>query len=757
MKKLLKVLTVVGFSALAAAPVVACEKKDNKTPNKDDSSNQNNNSNNKQKNELIQKFNNEVRNVYNGTVRPFVISRTAFLSKDSENKNFFSRDSLYKLDNEKNVKKDSDGYHSFYENLVQERKNEFEKTLKTVLDVNSAVSKFKEKILSLGVDKYRTILGGFNNNKWIKGIKFRLIDSKMKFFEQNGSFDSTIQVGLDFQYQYKDIADQIKTETISDDFVINISSEEAIIKLVNDIKKSWVDLLLLDSNNLLKVDFERLKRFLGENQVLTAQDLLTTVTNNYKSVISKYNESLAEDIKQKISRDFIKKSDNQVIKNLEIAFKDQNQKTDVEKNNTELNIGPLERTHLNDKGKTGPLEKDSYDLLHLYFGEVKNDQEINLFNTKAGDEQLVKDLINPWVEKMTNYKTKFRQTLTNIVSGFVDEEKLLEFNNKLEKDDVLKDLFKSSTSIESFELQGLQLKLKSGYVHDLGNISFSYVVELNENDRKLDFEDLENLANEGYKKSAIFDAYYKGIEVMLDQFHKFYGIQKAHPDYENSKPFHPLRRLLFNMTGKPSSLKDSENSNFNIWDEWEKYLSQTTDNKVEDWTDFYSLDFNADVKKVKQEYLISNMLGVKNFRIFQDQEQQHKYEQDVFYKKEDYENDQLKVTLPKGIVTKARRNTHLEFGLLTDLLNFKLRVEEEKAFTYSTLGVVTIIGKIDAQDNQDANNTKPDGEQNGNNQNGEQNGNNQNGEQNGNNQNGEQNGNNQNGGTTEPKQPENQK
>ncbi|ABC01775.1 lipoprotein [Mycoplasma capricolum] len=28
MKKLLKVLTVVGFSALAAAPVVACEKKD---------------------------------------------------------------------------------------------------------------------------------------------------------------------------------------------------------------------------------------------------------------------------------------------------------------------------------------------------------------------------------------------------------------------------------------------------------------------------------------------------------------------------------------------------------------------------------------------------------------------------------------------------------------------------------------------------------------------------------------------------------
>ncbi|CEA11025.1 hypothetical protein [Mycoplasma capricolum] len=101
MKKLLKVLTVVGFSALAAAPVVACEKKDNKTPNKDDSSNQNNNSNNKQKNELIQKFNNEVRNVYNGTVRPFVISRTAFLSKDSDNKNFFSRESLYELDNKK--------------------------------------------------------------------------------------------------------------------------------------------------------------------------------------------------------------------------------------------------------------------------------------------------------------------------------------------------------------------------------------------------------------------------------------------------------------------------------------------------------------------------------------------------------------------------------------------------------------------------------------------------------------------------------
>ncbi|AMK56723.1 hypothetical protein V2P57_02030 [Mycoplasma mycoides subsp. mycoides] len=45
MKKLLKVLTVIGFSALAAAPVVACEKtSDDKTSNQNNSSNQNNNS-----------------------------------------------------------------------------------------------------------------------------------------------------------------------------------------------------------------------------------------------------------------------------------------------------------------------------------------------------------------------------------------------------------------------------------------------------------------------------------------------------------------------------------------------------------------------------------------------------------------------------------------------------------------------------------------------------------------------------------------
>ncbi|WP_434334736.1 hypothetical protein V2P43_01590 [Mycoplasma capricolum subsp. capricolum] len=742
MKKLLKVLTVVGFSALAVAPVVACEKKDNKTPNKDDSSNQNNNSNNKQKNELIQKFNNEVRNVYNGTVRPFVISRTAFLSKDSENKNFFSRESLYELDNEKNVNKDSDGYHSFYENLVQDRKNEFEKTLRTVLDVNSAVNKFKEKILSLGVDKYRTILGGFNNNKWIKGIKFRLTDSKMKFFEEKGSFDSTIQVGLDFQYQYKDSANQIKTETISDDFVINISSEEAIIKLVNDIKKSWVDLLLLDSNNLLKVDFERLKRFLGENQVLTAQDLLTTVTNNYKSAISKYNEVLAEEVREKISKYFIKNSENKVVKNLLLSFKDQNQKTDVEKNNTELNIGPLERSHYNAKGESGTLEKDSYDLLHLYFGEVKNGQEINLLNTKTGDEQLAKDLINPWVEKMANYKTEFKQTLADIASGFVNEDKLLEFNDKLEKDNVLKDLFKSSTSIESFDLKGLQLKLENGYVHDLGNISFSYVVEIDKNDEKLNFENLENLKSEGYKKSAVFDAYYKGIEVMLDQFHKFYGIQKAHPDYETSELSYPLKRLLFNMTGKPSSLKDSENSDFNIWDEWEKYLNQTENNRIDDWTSFYSLDFDVDVKKVKEEHLISNMLGIKNFKVFQDQAKQHEYEQEIYYENESYqrsyEKNNLNVTFPKGIVTKGRRNTHLEFGLLTDLLNFKLKVAE--GFTYYTLGAVTIIGKLDDQNgNQDGN--KPDGNQDGNKPDGNQDGNKPDGNQDGNKPDGNQDGN----------------
>ncbi|WP_258176925.1 hypothetical protein [Mycoplasma leachii] len=183
---------------------------------------------------------------------------------------------------------------------------------------------------------------------------------------------------------------------------------------------------------------------------------MTTATNNYKSVISKYNESLAEDVKEEISRHFIKNSENKVVKNLLLSFKDQNQKTDVEKNNTELNIGSLERSYYNAKGKkTGTLEKGSYDLLHLYFGEVKNGQEINLLNTKTGDEKLAKDLINPWVEKMANYKTNFKQTLANIASGFVDEDKLDEFNNKLEKDNVLKNLFKSSTSIESFDLKDL--------------------------------------------------------------------------------------------------------------------------------------------------------------------------------------------------------------------------------------------------------------------------------------------------------------
>ncbi|UVO24467.1 hypothetical protein [Mycoplasma capricolum] len=67
------------------------------------------------------------------------------------------------------------------------------------------------------------------------------------------------------------------------------------------------------------------------------------------------------------------------------------------------------------------------------------------------------------------------------------------------------------------------------------------------------------------------------------------------------------------------------------------------------------------------------------------------------------------MTFPKGIVTKGRRNTHLEFGLLTDLLNFKLKVAE--GFTYYTLGAVTIIGKLDDQEGN-----KPDANQDGNNQ-----------------------------------------
>ncbi|UZK63947.1 hypothetical protein MNF30_03210 [Mycoplasma mycoides subsp. capri] len=706
MNKLLKLLTLSSFITLAASPVVACirDKSEDKKPDsntkpdptpKPDSSDRN-----KSILDLIKSFNSQMRDAYNEAVRPYIVSRTAILSKDlDENRSFFSKESIRQLVSERDPNEDKDGYHSFYSNLTNKRKEEFQKTLETVLDIYGAKRLFLEQVKKAGIDRYRILLDNFNN-KLDVGFKFKLDNSKMKFLEEeNGSFNSTIKIGLDFTYQYKDGHEQTKREIISNDFIINISSEKAVIELVHNIQKFWSN-SLFENKDLLTVDFKELKKLLNEHESLTAQDLLTATSYNYRNARYLYSQKLADKIKDEISEKLIKNNKNQVVKNLEISYKDPEQKTDQDRIKTELKIGPLERNYNNQDG--GSLKEEAYKLLHLYFGEVNKNQKLDLITTKQGDMNLVRDLIEPWVNKLTSFKEVIKQKLTDIYSKFefLDEKDISEFSKKFDRDDLFKNLFKSATAIESFELKGLQLKLKSGYIHDLGNINFNYLVQIDQNDKNIDFDNKEKLKYEDYKKSNIFDAYYKGIEIMLEEFHKFYGIRKANPNFPyttdkdvKTEIHYSQRKNLFNMTGKPSNLKDMEDKDFNIWSEWEKYLNNS--NKITDPTSLYSLDFSADAKKLKNEYLTSNMLGVQNFTIYQDFGG-NPY-QSLFYKNKDFQTtynegfDRV-VDFSKGISIVSTRNADLDFGLLTDLLNFRFKAKD---FTYNSLQTVTLIGRVD--------------------------------------------------------------
>ncbi|WFQ96089.1 hypothetical protein MFERI15568_00523 [Mycoplasma feriruminatoris] len=751
MKKLLRVLAIFGFATMTTGSVIACTKQkpqpkkpdqsdtsdsntdtsDNNTdtsdsntdnsgdepveevidpnsrPDSDDNEADDNDINDnasqiRQKNDLIQQFNSEIRDVYNETIRPYINSRTAILSRRTDDsEDFFARQNFSKLSKKIDPNKDNDGYQKFYDNLDEKEQSEFNKSLENVLDISTAIDKFKQKLNKLGTDKYRILLNGFNDNNWIKGIKFRFDDSKMKFFENKDSFDSTIKLVIDFSYQYKDTVDQVKNETISNELVINVSSEEVVIDLLKNIKKLWSN-LLLSNDDLLKVDFETLKK---ASKDLTVQDLLTASTNSYKSAISKHNEELSEKIKDKILEKLIKSSGNEVVKNFKISYKDDQEKIDSEKSHTKLKIGALEQETL-DKNDNSVMVglASAYDQLHLYFGEVKTDEQIDLLKTKNGNKQLVEELLDPWIAKMQNYKDQFKQTLLDTYSEFNESTDKLE--EQFKNSDIFKNMYKTVTSIENFELQGLCLTLASGFVHDLGNISFNYAVELEPNDSKLDFDNTEELKEKTYKQSSIFNAYYKGIETLLIQFHKFYGIKKGNPDY--SKKWIPSisRRLLFNMTGRPKNVKTRNNEDFNIWFEWKKYLNG--DGKktaiTTDLSEFYSLDFNSDVKKNKEEYLISKIPGITEFKLFQTRnpkqticlEEQNYNSRYLVKNSKTKKLDWVYVPASKGIVANksGAERLPLEFGMQTDLFNWKLT--SGSFFSYH-LSDVTMIGNIEEQ------------------------------------------------------------
>lgn len=209
MKKLLRVLAIFGFATMTTGSVIACTKQkpqpkkpdqsntsdsntdtsDNNTDNSgdepieevidpnrhhdsdndneaDDNDTNDNASQIRQKNDLIQQFNSEIRDVYNETIRPYIVSRTAILSKKTkdDDKDFFARQNFSKLGKKLNSNKDEDGYQKFYDNLDKKEQSEFNKSLENILDINTAINKFKQRLNKLGTDKYRILLSDFNDN-----------------------------------------------------------------------------------------------------------------------------------------------------------------------------------------------------------------------------------------------------------------------------------------------------------------------------------------------------------------------------------------------------------------------------------------------------------------------------------------------------------------------------------------------------------------------------------------------------------------
>ncbi|ATI73423.1 hypothetical protein [Mesoplasma florum] len=668
MKKLLLILSsfaVVGTSSMA---VISCSK-DPVEPPVDPAE--------KEKEairQLIRQFESEVQTKFSTIVSSPMATRSTLLDTEASNNGliFFQKDNLKSIydqasagtgggetgpeistyANEQSVK--------FYDVLTPDQQKDLTSNIESLLSPAKAMSDLRNAI---STSTYSVLIGSLGS-RWIDDIKFDYENAEMTYGNTGAAGQGFISgMNLDFSstYRYRDAEQATVTKVVRGTIVITISDNGEIIAAIQKISNELAGDMLKEANSDVYVEFATLQRL---EPSLTIQDLLTANTATYKSAINKYNQNFAKSMIPTIKNKYFRNTSSPVVNAINVSYYNEDDFIRQEQTN-----------HFNNTGKMNvEFDHNAWPEWNTFFGKVKKTDQIHLDGVRVnGDKVLYTSIENQWNQVLENYNKKLTSEYERRTEKSTIEENVKTL-----------DLLTMSISSETITNKGLTISLENGYTQRLSDVSFTYSIAIDNN---------ATSASEvnSPETSKIFSAYYKGIEQMLNAFHKFYGISES-DIWSSPNAAENQKRNKFKMSGE-TGVKKEGGTDFNIWDYWKETGAMNGQINEQNFANALSLNMGVEAQQIKEQNLIKEMSGISymNFTYSKDGSRPKSIRQ-VSIADENYVGS-YDALLMKGLTMSVNDNGRLKFGISSDLIDFKFG-DNTTDWDFRTLGRYTFIEKV---------------------------------------------------------------
>ncbi|AAT75817.1 unknown lipoprotein [Mesoplasma florum L1] len=672
MKKLLLILSsfaVVGTSSMA---VISCSK-DPVEPPVDPAE--------KEKEairQLIRQFESEVQTKFSTIVSSPMATRSTLLDTEASNNGliFFQKDNLKSIydqasagtgggetgpetstyANEQSVK--------FYDVLTPDQQKDLTSNVESLLSPAKAMVDLRNAI---STSTYSVLIGSFGS-RWIDDIKFDYENAEMTYGNTGADgegFISGMNLNFSSTYRYRDAEQATVTNTVRGTVVITVSDNGEIIAAINKISNELAGDMLKEANSKVYIDFETLKAL---EPSLTIQDVLTANTTTYKSAINKYNQSFAKSMTSTIENKYFRNTSSAVVNAINVSYYNENDIIRQEQTN-----------HFSNTGKISvEFDQGAWPEWNTFFGKVKTTDQIQLDGSRVnGDQVLYKSLENQWQQVLQNYNNKLKSEYDRRVQTSVIQE-----------NERTPDLLAMSISSETITNKGLTISLRNGYTQRLSDVGFTYSIAI---DNKATSASEVNSP----QTSKIFSAYYKGIEQMLNTFHKFYGISES-DIWSSPNASLQQKQNKFKMSGK-TGVKKEDGTDFNIWDYWKETGAMNGTINGTNFANALSLNTGVEAQQIKEQNLISKIEGLTYLNLtYSDvnrnsSQSNYRGVRSATIADSSYTGNNGTM-LMSGLSMSTRNNSALTFGISTDLLDVSFG--KGQRFDIQSHGRYTFIERV---------------------------------------------------------------